>query len=525
MDKADAPQARSPKAHSPTPAGAAAAPAASGPLKLMRFYYPRSFLKLLFVGFALIALPLMFALINNAISIDRLGNLSQKAVYQAVQATQSSRKLAELIPTMERTAHQMLILGDRSLLDTYSVHRKQLLATAAEVANLPFDSEQLTALREIVGREASIYELLSSPQARPEDAQKAVQSFVGLAERAQEINRRSNALIDREVENMRATARQAQRITLWQLLALFPVVIFLVIGFTIVIARPIRQIDEAIRRLGQADFAVPVRVGGPEDLQHLGQQLDWMRQRLADLEQQKNRFLRHMSHELKTPLTALREGAELLSDEVVGKLTPEQREVAEILRHNSIELQKLIEDLLSYGASQSHGPSLDLARVELKRVIDRVLDDQKLALRSKSLELKVHVHGLTLTADFEKLRVMFDNLVSNAIKFSPSGGTIYVVGRQIGADAQVEVADEGPGIAAEERRLVFEPFYRGNHAADTLVKGTGIGLSVVREYAQMHGGSVEIVEAARGARIRIRLPLTAAPGEAQPRFAVAEAVQ
>ena len=88
----------------------------------MRFY-PRSFSKLLFVGFALVALPLMFALVNNAISIDQLGNQSQKAVYQAVQATQSSRKLAELIPQMERAAHQMIILGDRGLLDTYRVHR------------------------------------------------------------------------------------------------------------------------------------------------------------------------------------------------------------------------------------------------------------------------------------------------------------------------------------------------------------------------------------------------------------------
>ncbi|HZN26742.1 MAG TPA: hypothetical protein VFB75_21110, partial [Burkholderiales bacterium] len=90
-------------------------------------FYPRSFSKLLLVGFALVALPLMFALINNAISIDQLGNLSQKAVYQAVQATQNSRKLAELIPAMERVAHQMIILGDQGLLDNYEVHRKQLL--------------------------------------------------------------------------------------------------------------------------------------------------------------------------------------------------------------------------------------------------------------------------------------------------------------------------------------------------------------------------------------------------------------
>jgi two-component system sensor histidine kinase GlrK len=493
----------------------------------MRFYYPRSFFTLLFIGFALIALPLMIALINNAISIDRLGNLSQKAVYQAVQATQSSRKLAEVIPAMERAAHQMLILGDRSLLDTYRVHRNQLLTTAAEFRTLPFDTEQRNALSEIVTGEAAIYALLSDPASGAEDLQKAVESFVALAERAREINRRSNALIDREVENMRSTARQAQHITLWQLLALFPVVIFLVVGFTILIARPIRQIDAAIRRLGQADFSAPVQVGGPEDLQHLGERLDWMRLRLADLEQQKNRFLRHMSHELKTPLTALREGAELLSDEIVGKLTPEQREVAEILRHNSIELQKLIEDLLSYGASQSHKPSLDLARVELRRVMSRVLDDQKLALRGKRLKLNVNMHDLALNADFEKLRVMLDNLVSNAIKFSPAGATITVQAAQLADAIQIEVADQGPGISPEERKLVFEPFYRGQYAADALVKGTGIGLSVVREYAQMHGGSVEIVDDGPGARIRIRLPLspTAAPAPAQGAAAEPETVR
>lgn len=483
----------------------------------MRIYYPRSFSTLLLSGFALVALPLMFALINNAVSIDQLGNQSQKAVYQAVQATQSSRKLAELIPAMERVAHQMIILGDRSLIDTYHVHRKQLLATAAEFSALPFDSEQRTALREIVHGEQVIYDALADKAAPAEELTKVVQTFVGLGERALAINRRSNELIDHEVENMRETARQAQRITLWQLLALFPVVIFLVIGFTILIARPIRQIDAAIRRLGEADFSVPVHVGGPENLRQLGERLDWMRERLADLEQQKNRFLRHMSHELKTPLTALREGAELISEEVAGKLTPEQREIAEILRHNSIELQKLIDDLLSYGASQSQKAAVDIAPVELRRVAERVLDDQKLALRAKHLKLDLNVPELTLSGDFEKLRVMLDNLVSNAIKFSPPGGTISVAARESDGELELEVADQGPGIAPGERELVFEPFYRGQDAANTLVKGTGIGLSVVRDYAALHGGSAEVAGSdGSGARVRVRLPVAAAPAPPAP---------
>lgn len=478
----------------------------------MRFSYPRSFLKLLAVGFTLVALPLVFALVNNAISIDQLANRSQQAVYRAAQATQSSRRLVELLTAMERSARQMVILGDRALLDTYELNRKQFLATAGEFSTLPFDNEQKEALDAIVRDEAAIFTVLSDAGANPPQQAKAVEGFIALADRAQAITVRSNELIDREVEAMRATAAQAQRIMLWQLLALIPVVLFLVIGFTILIARPIRQIDSAIRRLGGGELNTAVEVAGPEDLQYLGQRLEWMRRRLVDLDQQKNRFLRQMSHELKTPLTALREGAELLSDEVVGKLSLEQREIAEILRHNSIELQKLIDDLLSYGASQFHKTAPDVKPVQVRHIIDRVADDQRLALRAKSLKLDIEAPDVMLAADFEKLRIILDNLMSNAIKFSPSGGTVSIAARTDGGHLELEVADDGPGIAPADRPHIFDPFYQGAQVAEGRVKGTGIGLSVVRDYATAHGGSVEVVdEAARhGARLRVRLPLAAA---------------
>lgn len=473
----------------------------------MRFYYPRSFLKLLFAGFALIALPLIFALINTAISVDQLANRSQRAVYQAVQATQSSRRLAELLTAMERSARQMIILGDRALLDSYGLNRKQFLSTAEEFAALPFDNEQMDALEEIVRGESVIFAILSNAAATPADLQKVVAGFVRLADRAQIITVRSNELINREVEAMRATAAQAQRITLWQLLALVPVVVFLVVGFAILIARPIRQLDSAIRRLGSGEFKMPVEVSGPEDLQFLGERLEWMRLRLVELEQQKNRLLRQVSHELKTPLTALREGAELLSDEVVGKLSPEQREIAEILRHNSIELQKLIEDLLSYGASQFHKVALELKPLNIRQIINRVVDDQKLAIRAKDLRLEIEADDVTVVADFEKLRVVLDNLMSNAIKFSPGGGVIEISARCAGMWLELSVADSGPGIAPDDVPHIFDPFYQGRNNAVGLVKGTGIGLSVVKEYVAAHGGSVEIVARDRGALLRVKLPL------------------
>jgi two-component system sensor histidine kinase GlrK len=473
----------------------------------MRRYYPRSFLKLLVIGFTLVALPLILALINTAVSVDQLASRSQQTVYQAVQATQSTRRLAELITTMERAARQMVILGDRSLLDSYGVAREQLIRTARQFEGLPFDVEQKSALDRIVRGEEEIYKALSDPWAQTPELAKTVQRFVDLAAEARIINMRSNALIESEVEEMRATAAQAQRITFWQLLALIPVVIFLVIGFSILIARPIRQIDEAIRRLGGGQFAVPVVVSGPQDLEQLGERLEWMRRELLDLERQKNQFLRQVSHELKTPLTALREGAELLSEEAVGKLTPGQREITEIMRHNSVELQKLIEALLSFGASQFRKVAVDLEPVEIRQVLERVLADHSLAIRSRGLTVDLSVQDVMISADPEKLRVVLDNLVSNAVKFSPASGVIQIVGRVDPEVIQLEVIDQGPGIAPADRERIFEPFFQGRNEGAGPVRGTGIGLSVVKEYVFGHGGSIEVVDSRKGAHLRVRLPL------------------
>jgi two-component system sensor histidine kinase GlrK len=479
----------------------------------MRSYYPRSFPKLLLVALALIALPLVLALITSALAVDRLARLSQTTVYQAAQATQSSRRLIELMTAMERSARQLVILGDRSVLDAYQISRSEFSQTAEQFAALPFDAAQRADLEAIVKQEQQIFGALSNP-ATPADAlQDHVVRFVDLSQRAQAIMSKSNQLIDREVEAMRHAASRAQRIMLWQAFALIPVVIFLVVGFTVLIVRPIRELEDAIRELGKGRFNKPVEVHGPEDLEYLGERLEWMRRQLLGLEQQKNRFLQQVSHELKTPLTALREGAQLLSDEVVGGLTPEQREIAQILRDNGIELQRRIEELLNYGSIQFHKPQLELAAVAPQQILERVTASHKLALQAKSLGLKAPPSDITLIADAEKLRIILDNLLSNAIRFSPAGGTITFSMSRDAAQLTIDVVDEGPGIDAADAPHVFEPFYQGRVQGSGPVKGTGLGLSIVREYVVAHGGSIDIVPtgSGRGAHVRLRLPL--APAE------------
>lgn len=198
-----------------------------------------------------------------------------------------------------------------------------------------------------------------------------------------------------------------------------------------------------------------------------------------------------------------------MSEEALGRLTPEQQEVAEILRSNSIELQRLIEDLLSYGAAGFHRSEMRFEPVEVRRVVARVLDDQNLALRARALRIAPHLADITVEADFEKFRVMLDNLLSNAAKFAPEGSVIELAARSDCRQLVLEVADSGPGIPPAERERVFDPFYRGRNDAAGRLRGSGIGLSIVRDHAQAHGGSVEVLDdpSRQGARLRLSMPL------------------
>ena len=128
----------------------------------------------------------------------------------------------------------------------------------------------------------------------------------------------------------------------------------------------------------------------------------------------------------------------------------------------------------------------------------------------KSITVKRECEKIAFQGDPEKLRVVIDNLLSNAIKYSPIGGTIVLRLGKHKEHAVIEVIDGGPGIAPEDRDRIFDPFYRGKHAAASAVKGTGLGLAIVRDYVELHQGTVKAM-AAVGAHIRVTLPKQSAP--------------
>lgn len=467
--------------------------------------YPQSFRRLLIVAFCLVAIPAVVGLIAGAVSVSTLADRSERAVYDAMIETRGGRLLAEAAATLERNARQFAIIGDRDMLETYRANRRVFLEAAQGLAEPTVPDHQRHVLAGIVALEAGIFDGLD-PAAGEAAREQAIASFATLNGRIAELRRIVSERIDSEVDALRDTAVQARRLVLSQLVVLLSLIVVLVIGFTSLINRPIRDLDQAIRRLGRGQLAETVQVTGPDDLKELGERLDWMRRELVGLEQEKNRFMREVAHALKTPLTALREGAELIDDGSLGPLAAEQREVVGIMLRNTLELQRLIEGLIQYGRAQFGRTRLKLASVPLSGLIEQAVDPHRLAARAKGLRLEVAVDPLRVHIDETKVKAILDNLLSNAIKHSPQCGCIRLTARHRDGALELQVADEGPGIDIEERARIFDPFVQGRAVASGLVPGSGIGLSIAREHALAHGGNIELVETGHGACFRARLP-------------------
>jgi len=464
-------------------------------------------------GLALMAVPLLAAVLTAVLQIRDLSDTGQKIVIQGVTGARASQALFGQIASLERTARLHQVLKDPKLLDVYRTQDQRLSTTREQLHTLATGDARAT-LEELGQLQESIGASVMTNPAAGITTTDPFPRFAQLYELVERVAQQSNAQVDTEVAALQERTLKARQQLLWLAALLLPLAIVAVFVLTVGVGRPLRQLDRAISELGEGTFTNPIEVSGPHDLERLGGQLEWLRQRLLDLAHERNRFLRHMSHELKTPLANIREGTELLMDGAVGELDSNHREVAAILRENGIKLQRMIENLLSFSAWQTSSVGLEATEFRLRPLVKQVLENQQLTLLSQRVRLDVRVEDLTLIADRGKIRLILENLVSNAVKYSPKGGTIHIQARAAGPQLVLDVADSGPGIPLEDRGHVFDAFYTGRAARSTAVKGTGIGLSVVLEFVAAHGGTVQIVDGQfPGAHFRITMPLRVGSGD------------
>ena len=219
----------------------------------------------------------------------------------------------------------------------------------------------------------------------------------------------------------------------------------------------------------------------------------------------KSEFIKHVSYELRTPLNTILGFAEHLASSVPGALNEQQSEYVDAIVEGSNTLKNLINDILDLALIESGALRLELERIDLYGLLADVANHagdwaEKMGL---TLELDCEPGAGQFLADPRRMRQIVFNLLSNAFKFTPSGGVVRLSGRIVGEDVQITVADNGPGLAPDVRASVFDRFSAQNRSGTRA--GAGLGLALVNRFLELHDGWVEI-ESENGTLVRCHIP-------------------
>jgi heavy metal sensor kinase len=275
---------------------------------------------------------------------------------------------------------------------------------------------------------------------------------------------------------------------------------------------PVRRIIDGAQAITSSNLGQRLPVTNTADeLEHLSVVLNQMIGRLEEAFQHSQRFSADASHELRTPLTIMRVELESISQETaLDKATREK--LASILEETE-RMGKMVEGLLAISRLETGEAVINVTQFPLSDLvvataeqIALLADEKNIAVQCKALD-PAEVNG-----DRFRLQQVIVNLLDNAIKYSPAGGSIQLITRAGGGQAILEVSDEGPGIPPEALPHIFERFFRADSVRTHSVNGTGLGLSIVRSICLAHGGTVEAANLpAGGCLITVRLPLAAQP--------------
>jgi two-component system, OmpR family, sensor histidine kinase BaeS len=272
------------------------------------------------------------------------------------------------------------------------------------------------------------------------------------------------------------------------------------------ITRPVTRLIESARARGRGDrqARVGTLVGAPAELRELAVTFDQMADNLNAQERLRQDMVADVAHELRTPIAVLQANTEALLDGIVPH-TPEQTAA---LHDEVLRLGRMVEDLQTLAAAEAAALHLSMQPCDLALTAAAAADDWEASFAAARVSFERRLEPAPVEADPGRLHQIITNLLSNALKFTPSGGRVRMTLTQAGGQARLEVSDTGPGIPAKDQSHVFERLWRGARAAQTA--GSGIGLAVAAELASAHRGSIELSsQHGHGTRFTLVLPLAA----------------
>ena len=278
--------------------------------------------------------------------------------------------------------------------------------------------------------------------------------------------------------------------------------------FAISLTAPIKAMTSAIRRMGKGDLTARVKVHASGELKELADSYNAMAEKIENFDQSRSQFVQNASHELKTPLATMK----LLLENLIYQpdMPSELRaEFMQDMNHEIDRLSGIITDLLTLTKMDSEETAIKHEKFDFTELCIGAVHALQPAAEKNRLTLTMDVaKDVTLQGDESKLGQVIYNLIDNAIKYTPEGGSVHVTMKTDGRNAVFAVRDTGVGIPEEDAKHIFDRFYRVDKARSRETGGTGLGLSIVRQMVQLHRGEIKVDSVfGKGSTFTVTLPL------------------
>lgn len=468
----------------------------------------------IFVTSSLVIVVLAAVGILSLGAIGRLVSVNREITTQAVPAMRVATAARDAMSTLARMEARLVVMRDEQYARMWNERASALDQDLRRLGDMVKTDREREALAAATMGFVRYRTIVEGEQARM--AQAGPRSPASLEPPGGAAADRVEADLEQLVEAMHArmVAAQAEAKRLetrtWAgvLAATGTAVVLALIGTGLVafrVTRSLRMLSAATRAVAAGSLREPIPVGGRDEIGDLARSFEAMAAQLRQMDEMKEEFFAKMSHELRSPLTSVREASQLLGDEVPGPLNPKQTRLVEIIGRSSDRLLRLVNQILEMSRLRAGVLPLHRARLDLDRVIGRALDE----MRPQADEAGVTVdrervgHRFTYVGDEDRLVQVVINLVANAIRFTARGGRIVVRLVDAGSELELAVEDTGAGIPERDLPHIFDS-YRQAHTGRG---GTGLGLAIVRGVVEAHGGRVTVEsQEGKGSRFTVLLP-------------------
>ncbi|MGA7877426.1 MAG: HAMP domain-containing sensor histidine kinase [Desulfoferrobacter sp.] len=475
------------------------------------------FWRVVVVQSALIALILALSL-YALVELNRLAHLSSTIVAVDSTCIEAEKSLQKIFLTQMRDAKKFLLLQDPAFYASFQQGNRDFEDSLDTIDNLvgsPTEKGLIESIRILHSQYTYQFELASSNEKVWQV--KGPQISDGILATADELIRIREDLIAGKTSAGRDRAQSAATLMAWLTLGGVTAAMMLAYLHARSVTRPLKKLAQEMRQIGEGEFGRFIDIKAPQEVKQLAEDFNWMAAKLAELDQMKADFISHVSHELRTPLTAMREGATLLLEEIPGRLSTSQRQIIEVMSTNSDRLYQSICSILDLTKMDAGMMEYQFVPCDLAALVNRSVESVELIARKKNIDLQTTLDENipVLLVDEGRIQQVVDNLLSNALKFTPEGGKIRIrVSFKDEANGshpvELRVSDSGDGIAPEDSQKVFERFYQSSRTGGKSRQGTGLGLALARHIVEDHQGKIWVeTELGKGSTFIVAFPRTA----------------